>query len=121
MMMEAEYVIPLFEACAEFQTQIGLRLIEKGVDAIWFGDDFGTQQSLIMAPETFRNQLKPVYTKMIQRFKVCQILRLDTEKQLIIQHETFMKEINALRRIDYLLRDEKTEDNEYTILKTYKN
>ena len=69
MMMETEYVIPLFEACAEFQTQIGLRLIEKGVDAIWFGDDFGTQQSLIMAPETFRTQLKPVYTKMIQRFK----------------------------------------------------
>lgn len=69
MMMEAEYVIPLFEACAEFQTQIGLRLIEKGVDAIWFGDDFGTQQSLIMAPETFCDQLKPFYTKMIERFK----------------------------------------------------
>lgn len=69
MMMEAEYVIPLFEACAEFQTQIGLRLIEKGVDAIWYGDDFGTQQSLIMDPETFRNQLKPVYTKMNKRFK----------------------------------------------------
>ena len=69
MMMETEYVIPLFEACAEFQTQIGLRLIEKGVDAIWFGDDFGTQQSLIMDQDTFRRQLKPVYTKMIQRFK----------------------------------------------------
>jgi uroporphyrinogen decarboxylase len=69
MMMETEYVIPLFEACAEFQTQVGLRLIEKGVDAIWFGDDFGTQQSLIMDQETFRTQLKPVYTKMIQRFK----------------------------------------------------
>lgn len=69
MMMETEYVIPLFEACAEFQTQIGLRLIEKGVDAIWFGDDFGTQQSLILDPYTFRNQLKPAYTKMIQRFK----------------------------------------------------
>lgn len=69
MMMETEYVVPLFEACAEFQTQIGLRLIEKGVDAIWFGDDFGTQQSLIMSPETFRSQLKPIYTKMIRRFK----------------------------------------------------
>jgi len=45
----------LFKACAEFQTQIGLRLIEKGVDAMWYGNDFGTQQSLIMAPETFRD------------------------------------------------------------------
>ena len=69
MMMETEYVIPLFEACAEFQTEIGLRLIDKGVDAIWFGDDFGTQQSLIMAPETFRTQLKPFYKQMIDRFK----------------------------------------------------
>jgi uroporphyrinogen decarboxylase len=69
MMMESEYVIPLFEACADYQTQIGLRLIEKGVDAIWFGDDFGTQMSLIISPETFRDQLKPVYTRMIDRFK----------------------------------------------------
>ena len=69
MMMEAEYVVPLFEACAEFQTQIGLRLIEKGVDAIWFGDDFGTQVSLIIPPDIFRSQLKPVYKRMIDRFK----------------------------------------------------
>lgn len=69
MMMESEYVVPLFEACAEFQTQVGLRLIERGVDAIWFGDDFGTQTSLIMPPETFRQQLKPIYTRMIERFK----------------------------------------------------
>jgi uroporphyrinogen decarboxylase len=39
------------------------------VDAIWFGDDFGTQTSLIMPPETFRDQLKPYYTQMIERFK----------------------------------------------------
>jgi uroporphyrinogen decarboxylase len=69
MMMETEYVIPLFEACAEFQTQIGLRLIEKGVDAIWFGDDFGTQTNLIIPPENFRDQLKPIYRRMIDRFK----------------------------------------------------
>jgi len=68
MMMETEYVIPLFEACAEFQTQVGLRLIEKGVDAIWFGDDLGTQTNLIIPLETFRDQLKPVYQKMVDRF-----------------------------------------------------
>lgn len=69
MMMETEYVAPLFEACAEYQTQIGLCLIEKGVDAIWFGDDFGTQTNLIIPPETFREQLKPIYKRMIDRFK----------------------------------------------------
>lgn len=69
LMMEAEYLLPLFEACADFQTEIGMQLIDKGVDAIWFGDDFGTQTSLIMAPETFRTQLKPVYKRMIDQFK----------------------------------------------------
>ena len=69
MMMESEYVVPLFKACAEYQTKIGLRLIDKGVDAIWFGDDFGTQVSLIIPPETFREQLKPHYKRMIERFK----------------------------------------------------
>jgi len=69
MMMEAEYVIPLFEACTEFQTKVGLNLIDKGVDAIWAGDDFGTQNSLIMAPETFTSQLKPLYKHMNNTFK----------------------------------------------------
>jgi uroporphyrinogen decarboxylase len=69
MMMETEYVAHLFEACAEFQTAVGLRLIERGIDAIWFGDDFGTQTNLIIPPETFRMQLKPIYTRMIRRFK----------------------------------------------------
>lgn len=69
MMMQTEYVIPLFRACTEFQTEIGLRLIEKGVDAIWVGDDFGTQTSLIMSPEDFREQLAPFYKEMIDRFK----------------------------------------------------
>jgi len=69
MMMEKEYVVPLFESCAEFQTQIGLRLIDKGVDAIWVGDDFGNRESLIMSPEIFRTQLKPLYKNMIDSFK----------------------------------------------------
>ncbi|MEI7523279.1 MAG: uroporphyrinogen decarboxylase family protein [Mariniphaga sp.] len=69
MMMETEYVIPLFEACADYQIEIGLKLIEAGVDAIWFGDDFGTQVSLLLPPETFRDQLKPVYKRMVDRFK----------------------------------------------------
>ena len=69
MLMETEYVMPLFEACADFQTKIGLKLIEKGVDALWFGDDFGTQVSLIIPPETFREQLKPVYKRMVDCFK----------------------------------------------------
>ena len=63
------YVVPLFEACGEFQTQVGLRLIERGVDAIWVGDDFGGQEGLLIPPEMFEAQLMPVYRRMIDRFK----------------------------------------------------
>lgn len=69
MAMEAEYLDPLFKACAEFQTEIGLRLIERGVDAIWFGDDFGSQDGLLFSPAMFEGVLMPHYKKMIQRFK----------------------------------------------------
>lgn len=69
MITGAEYVNALFEACAEFQSEIGLKLIDKGIDAIWFGDDFGTQNGLIMSPDTFRSLLKPHYKRMIDRFK----------------------------------------------------
>jgi uroporphyrinogen decarboxylase len=59
----------VFEACAEFQTAIGLRLIERGVDAIWVGDDFGGQENLLLSPAMFERQLMPVYQRMIDRFK----------------------------------------------------
>jgi uroporphyrinogen decarboxylase len=63
-----EYVVPLFEACADFQTQIGLRLIESGVDALWFGDDFGGQDSLLLSVPMFERQLMPAYKRMVERF-----------------------------------------------------
>lgn len=69
MACEEDYVLPVFEACADFQTEIGLRLIERGVDAIWVGDDFGGQDGLLMSPAMFEQQLMPVYKRMIDRFK----------------------------------------------------
>ncbi len=70
MACEEEYIVPLFNACADFQTEIGLRLIEKGVDAIWFGDDFGGQEGLLISAPMFEEQLMPAYKRMIDRFKV---------------------------------------------------
>lgn len=64
-----EYVVPLFDACADFQTEIGLRLIERGVDAIWVGDDFGGQDGLLISPAMFEAQLMPAYRRMIGRFQ----------------------------------------------------
>lgn len=69
MFTEDEYLDALFAACAEFQTQIALRLIEKGVDAIWVGDDFGSQENTLFSPDMFRRLLLPHYKKMISTLK----------------------------------------------------
>jgi uroporphyrinogen decarboxylase len=69
MMLETEYVIPLFEACAWFQTQIGLRLIEKGVDAIWFGDDFGTNTGPFIPNEIYNEFFQPRHKIMCDYVK----------------------------------------------------
>jgi uroporphyrinogen decarboxylase len=40
--------------------------LEVGVDVIWFHGDIGTQNGLLMSPETFRTWLKPSYKKLFQ-------------------------------------------------------
>jgi uroporphyrinogen decarboxylase len=69
MALGEEYVFRLFEKCMQFQTEIGIELIKRGVDAIWVGDDFGSQTSLLFSGEMFRKMLKPLYISMINAFK----------------------------------------------------
>lgn len=70
MMLEAEYVRPLFQKCTDFQEKVASELIKRGVDAIWYGDDFGTQNSLLMSPEIFVSQVKPYYKELNDKLKV---------------------------------------------------
>lgn len=69
MAMQEEYVPYLFEKCGEFQTNVGIELIKLGVDAIWVGDDFGSQDDLLFSQQMFKDMLKPYYTRMIKSFK----------------------------------------------------
>lgn len=69
MAMDEEYINVLFEKCADFQIKVGIELIKRGVDAIWVGDDFGSQTGLLFSPKLFRDMLKPHYMRMIQAFK----------------------------------------------------
>jgi len=69
MAMEAEYLQPLFAKCTDFQIEVSRRLIAAGVDAIWVGDDFGTQNGLLLSPEMFRKQLAPHYVRLLEACK----------------------------------------------------
>ena len=46
-----------------------LALIKAGAEGIGFGDDFGTQNGLILSKELFRHALKPRYEKLMKPIK----------------------------------------------------
>ncbi len=67
--MEEEWLTALLEKCTEYQTRVAQRLIELGADAFWVGDDFGSQENTLFAPETFEKMLLPHYKRMIDTLK----------------------------------------------------
>jgi uroporphyrinogen-III decarboxylase len=48
---------------------IGQALIQLGADMIWAGDDFGGQNGMIIAPETWRQRFKPRIKFMFESFR----------------------------------------------------
>lgn len=57
----------LFDAIQEHQLHILDKLLTLDIDAIWFSDDWGQQNGLIMGPELWRRYIKPRKAKMIDR------------------------------------------------------
>jgi len=64
-----DFVNGLLDRLYDFQLATGRKLAETGVDIIWLGDDFGTQDSLIVSPETWRKYFKPRYAGLIEAFR----------------------------------------------------
>jgi len=43
--------------------------LATGMDAIWFGDDWGTQTATIISPAMFRDIFRPIYERLFARIK----------------------------------------------------
>lgn len=69
MAMEKDYIGKLLDRVAAYNTAIGVRLIQLGADVIWMGDDFGTQQGMMISPDNYRNVFKPLQKRVIETFK----------------------------------------------------
>jgi uroporphyrinogen decarboxylase len=69
MMMMEPYIEVLLKKSKEFSLGVAAELVKRGVDAIWFGDDYGTQNSLIMDIQQFRRIFKPLMTNLISDIK----------------------------------------------------
>jgi len=64
----------------EWSTGLALQLVKAGVDAIWFGEDLGTQTSTLISPDDWRIKFKNRHLRMIEK------LRHENPDIIIIMH-----------------------------------
>jgi uroporphyrinogen decarboxylase len=67
--LEEEWVETLNDKVEAWTTGLAEGLVRAGVDAIWFGEDLGTQNSMLISPDMWRERLKPRYIRMISRLR----------------------------------------------------
>jgi uroporphyrinogen decarboxylase len=69
MMCEEPWIERLNDKIEEWSTGLALQLVKAGVDAIWLGEDLGSQSSTLISPEIWRNIFKPRHKRMIDKLK----------------------------------------------------
>ncbi len=67
--MGEDYCFALIDEVKAFNTGIAKQLVGLGVDALWFGDDFGGQNAMLISPGMWRNVFKPRYAEMWQEIR----------------------------------------------------
>jgi uroporphyrinogen decarboxylase len=53
----------------EWKMEVYGAYTQTGVDIVWIGDDLGTQRSLIMSPEQYRQWYMPCHRRIVQHLK----------------------------------------------------
>lgn len=69
MMQDATWVEALNDRVEQWSTGLAIQLVKAGVDAIWLGEDLGSQTSTLMSPEEWRDRFKPRHKRMIEEMK----------------------------------------------------
>jgi uroporphyrinogen decarboxylase len=69
MLCEEPWIELLNDRVEEWSTGLALQLVRAGVDAIWFGEDLGSQTSTLISPEDWRNRFKPRHKRMIEKLR----------------------------------------------------
>lgn len=69
MLINKDFAHKFFDKLMRWVIVAGRKLIELGVDIIWIGDDAGMQDRMLMAPELWREFLKPRYALIFEEFR----------------------------------------------------
>lgn len=67
MMCDEPWLELLNDRVEEWSTGLALQLVGAGVDAIWLGEDLGSQDSTLISPEDWRVRLKPRHKRLIEK------------------------------------------------------
>lgn len=63
------YIDVLLDSCMAFSIGIAKNLAKLGVDGIWTGDDFGSQNGMMVSPRLWRNIFKPRFAEVFQEIR----------------------------------------------------
>ena len=63
------WVDRLNDRVEEWSTALALQLVRAGVDAIWLGEDLGSQTSTLISPKMWRNMFKWRHKRLIDKLK----------------------------------------------------
>jgi uroporphyrinogen decarboxylase len=80
MLCDEPWLDLLNDRVEEWSTGLALQLVKAGVDAIWFGEDLGSQTSTLIAPEDWRTRFKSRHKRMIET------LRRENPDIIVIMH-----------------------------------
>jgi len=69
MVTDRDFLETLLDKLVDYNLILADRACEAGVDAVWFGDDWGQQTGLIMGPGHWRELIKPRIRKMYDLVK----------------------------------------------------
>ena len=67
--LEEDYLIELLEKITEYQCGMAKRYIRAGVSCGRVGDDYGTQNGMLMDPNVWRRLIKPRLARIIATYK----------------------------------------------------
>ena len=69
MAMAEPYVEVLINKTKDFALAVGKKLVSMGVDGIWAGDDFGSQNGMLISPQMWRRYFKERYREVYAALK----------------------------------------------------
>ncbi|MGN0995048.1 MAG: uroporphyrinogen decarboxylase family protein [Butyricicoccus sp.] len=67
--LEEEEMFQMIDLVMQYMRVYVEKWLEMDIDAVAFGDDWGTQISLLISPDTWRKIFKPLYKELIDKIK----------------------------------------------------